>query len=281
VATIYSGSSRFRFGVFEVDVHAGELRQQGIKINLQEQPFQVLALLLECPGEVVTREELQRRLWSDDTFVDFDRSLNKAINRLREALEDAADSPRFIETLPKRGYRFIAPVEPLRTASSGAAEIADSTALRLSHALRSSLLPPPKHSFLPSHFAISPDGTALAFVALDQEGRTTLWVRPLSGSRSRRFDATAAAAYPFWSPDSKHIGFFASRKLKVVELSTGIVRTLTDAPVGRGGTWSRDGVILQYDIAADGRFLINSFPSTSGSPLTLLTGGTSAASSTR
>jgi DNA-binding winged helix-turn-helix (wHTH) protein len=158
VATIYSGSSRFRFGVFEVDVHAGELRQQGIKINLQEQPFQVLALLLECPGEVVTREELQRRLWSDDTFVDFDRSLNKAINRLREALEDAADSPRFIETLPKRGYRFIAPVEPLRTASSGAAEIADSTALRLSHALRSSLLPPPKHSFLPSHFAISPDG---------------------------------------------------------------------------------------------------------------------------
>jgi DNA-binding winged helix-turn-helix (wHTH) protein len=113
VATIYSGSSRFRFGVFEVDVHAGELRQQGIKINLQEQPFQVLALLLECPGEVVTREELQRRLWSDDTFVDFDRSLNKAINRLREALEDAADSPRFIETLPKRGYRFIAPVEPL------------------------------------------------------------------------------------------------------------------------------------------------------------------------
>jgi eukaryotic-like serine/threonine-protein kinase len=190
-------------------------------------------------------------------------------------------APRFIETLPKRGYRFIAPVEPLRTASSGAAEIADSTALRLSHALRSSLLPPPKHSFLPSHFAISPDGTALAFVALDQEGRTTLWVRPLSGSRSRRFDATAAAAYPFWSPDSKHIGFFASRKLKVVELSTGIVRTLTDAPVGRGGTWSRDGVILQYDIAADGRFLINSFPSTSGSPLTLLTGGTSAASSTR
>ena len=98
------------FGAFEVDLRAGELRKHGIKIKLQDQPFQILALLLERPGEVVTREELRLKLWPGDTFVDFDHGLNNAINRLREALGDAADTPRFIETLPRRGYRFIAPV---------------------------------------------------------------------------------------------------------------------------------------------------------------------------
>ena len=100
-----------RFGVFEADLRSGELRRQGVKIRLQEQPFQALALLLERPGHVVTREELRSRLWPADTFVDFDRGLNKAINKLRDALGDSAESPRFIETLPQRGYRFIAPVE--------------------------------------------------------------------------------------------------------------------------------------------------------------------------
>src|SRR5712664_1636066 len=96
-----------RFGAFELDLRAGELRKQGVKIKLQEQPFQILAMLLEQPGEVVTREELRSRLWPSDTFVDFDHSLNKAINKLREALGDSAENPRFIETLAKRGYRFI------------------------------------------------------------------------------------------------------------------------------------------------------------------------------
>src|SRR5580765_5908985 len=100
-----------RFGAFEVDRRSGELRKQGVRVKLRDQAFQVLLLLLERPGEVVTREELQSRLWSADTFVDFDRGLNKAVNRLREALGDSAESPRFIETLPKRGYRFIARVE--------------------------------------------------------------------------------------------------------------------------------------------------------------------------
>jgi len=102
--------SPIRFGIFEVDLQAGELRRQGIKVKLQQQPFEVLAMLLEHPGEVVTREEIQKRLWPADTFVDFDRGLNRATNRLRESLGDEADSPRFIETLPRRGYRFIAPV---------------------------------------------------------------------------------------------------------------------------------------------------------------------------
>src|SRR5215471_18413765 len=106
--------SPIRFGAFELDLDSGELRKHRVRIKLQDQPFQILKLLLEHPGEVVTREELKRRLWATDTFVDFDRGLNKAINRLRDALGDSADQPRFIRTLPKRGYRFIGSVEGAR-----------------------------------------------------------------------------------------------------------------------------------------------------------------------
>jgi DNA-binding winged helix-turn-helix (wHTH) protein len=100
-----------RFGVFELDLSAGELRKSGVRLRLQGQPFQVLALLLERAGEVVSREELQQKLWPSDTFVDFDHSLNTAINKVREALGDSASSPRYVETLARRGYRFIAPVQ--------------------------------------------------------------------------------------------------------------------------------------------------------------------------
>jgi len=103
-------SGILRFATFEVDLRAGELRKQGKRIKVQEQPFHVLTVLLRRPGEVVTREELRNQNWPPDTFVDFDNSLNTAINKLREALGDSADNPRFIETLPRRGYRFIAPV---------------------------------------------------------------------------------------------------------------------------------------------------------------------------
>src|ERR1700751_4601128 len=102
---------RLRFGTFELDVRAGELCKHGLRIRLQEQPLQVLALLLEHPGEVVTREELRQRLWPADTFVDFDTGLNNAIKKLRDVLSDSAEKPRYIETLPRRGYRFIARVE--------------------------------------------------------------------------------------------------------------------------------------------------------------------------
>lgn len=99
------------FGIFEVDLASGELRRDGVRVKLQEQPFQVLVALIERPREVVSREDLQKRLWPSDVVVDFDRGLNKAINRLREALGDDADNPRFIETLPQRGYRFLAELE--------------------------------------------------------------------------------------------------------------------------------------------------------------------------
>jgi TolB-like protein/DNA-binding winged helix-turn-helix (wHTH) protein len=103
-----------RFGVFEADLHARELRKQGMQIKLQEQPFQILAFLLEHPGEIVTREQLRQRLWPADTFVDVNNSVNAAINRLREALGDSAESPRFVETLPRRGYRFVAPITEIK-----------------------------------------------------------------------------------------------------------------------------------------------------------------------
>jgi TolB-like protein/Tfp pilus assembly protein PilF len=102
---------RLRFGDFQVDLLSGELRKNGHKVRLQSQPFQLLAVLLERPGEVVTREEVSRRLWPSDSFVDFDHGLGTAVNKLREALGDSADSPRFVETLPRRGYRFIGKID--------------------------------------------------------------------------------------------------------------------------------------------------------------------------
>jgi TolB-like protein/DNA-binding winged helix-turn-helix (wHTH) protein len=109
-----SSSSRImRFGTFEADLKSCELRKHGLRLKLSEQPFQVLAILLEKPGEMITREELRKRLWPRDTFVDFDHGLNNAVMRLREVLGDSSENPRFIETLPRRGYRFIAPVESI------------------------------------------------------------------------------------------------------------------------------------------------------------------------
>src|SRR5712692_4002677 len=102
---------RVRFGAFEADLRSGELHKYGLRIKLQDQPFQLLTLLLEHPGDVITREELRQKLWPADTFVDFDVGLNTAVKRLRDALGDSAENVRFIETLPRRGYRFIAPVD--------------------------------------------------------------------------------------------------------------------------------------------------------------------------
>ena len=125
-----------RFGVFELDPRVGELRKQGMKIRLQGQPVEILAMLLERPGEIVSREELQKKLWRGDTFVDFEQGLNNAMKRLRAALDDNAESPHFIETLPRRGYRFIGAVN-----SNGQALVADSgtPALRVKPGRRSAL----------------------------------------------------------------------------------------------------------------------------------------------
>ena len=113
-----------RFAAFEVDLRSGELWKHGIRLKLHEQPFRVLAMLLERPGAIVTRDELRARLWPSDTFVDFDHSLNSTMNKLREALSDSAVNPRCIETIPRRGYRFLAQVETSRAADRGAARSA-------------------------------------------------------------------------------------------------------------------------------------------------------------
>src|SRR5271167_2421124 len=108
----------FQFGVFQLDLKARELHKAGIRVKLQDQPFRVLALLVERAGQVVTREDLQKSVWPTDVYVAFDQGLNNAIKKVRDALGDSADSPRFIETVAKHGYRFLAPVSPVQTLSA-------------------------------------------------------------------------------------------------------------------------------------------------------------------
>ena len=223
--------SSIRFGAFEVDIESRVLRKRGLNVKLRTQAFELLAELLQRPGEIVTREELQGRLWPSDTFVDFDRGLNKAINRLRDALGDSAEEPRFIETVPRRGYRFIGQIETQQRATDPPTPITaiiPATHLRpawtwvrrmvmaaplitvgivfvlnvrhpapTNQWFRSSLLPPPGASFLPRHFAMSQDGTRLVFSALGPDGRSSLWIRALSAAEAHRLDNTDGGQYPF------------------------------------------------------------------------------------
>ncbi len=117
---VASGAPLIRFGPFEMDPDTGELRQRGARIQLQQQPFQVLVMLLERPGRLVTREHLRTRIWPDAVFVDFDHGLNKAVSKLRRALGDSADDPRYVETLARRGYRFVAPVDGIAPPAAAA-----------------------------------------------------------------------------------------------------------------------------------------------------------------
>lgn len=147
-----------RFSIFEVDLDAGILRKNGARIRLQEQPFQVLTALLQNPGQVVTREELRGKIWPADTFVDFDHSLNTAVNKIRESLGDSASSPRFVETLARRGYRFIASVDSISHASAAPAIAAgtnDSEAAASELALHPDLhVPLPRRGLVRGLFAL-------------------------------------------------------------------------------------------------------------------------------
>ena len=271
-----------RFDAFEADLRSGELRKEGLKLRIGDQPFSVLAVLLAQPGEVVTREDLQKRLWPADTFVDFDRGLNKAINRLREALGDSADSPRFIETLPKRGYRFIgtlntsasscqiAPIQldliarlvgrkptPARAYAVGVVALTLCVIavvwllvrnrpgpVAVGPLIRSSLLPPSHMSFVPYSFALSPNGSYLAFVAEATDGSRSLWIRSMTMTTAASIAGTEGASFPFWSPDERRIGFFADRKLKTLDIASGAVSVVADTRRASGGTWGTGGVIV-------------------------------------
>lgn len=268
------------FGVFEVHLRARELRKQGKRIKLQEQPFQVLKVLLRHPGEVVTREELRKQILPQDTFVDFDNSLNTAINKLREALGDSADNPRFIETLPRRGYRFLAPAssDHQRESPPGVFQSEEvsvdarggrvlNSAQRMIQRTRHWLVPlgllvalvagvfwwlnskPPKQTmyfpapmFAPAQdVTVAPNGHTIAVVAyLESARKNVIWIYELGSSNAKSLAGTEGAAYPFWSPGSQSLAFFTYAKLKKVDVSGGSEHTLCDAPFGRGGTWNKD-----------------------------------------
>jgi DNA-binding winged helix-turn-helix (wHTH) protein len=225
-----------RFATFEVDLEAGELRKGGVKLKLSGQPFQVLTILLEQPGAVVTREELQKRLWPD-TFVDVDHNLNAAINKIREALGDTAENPRFVETLPRRGYRFISPVNGFAPAAT--ATKAPEAALRKSH-LRLFLAgtivgtvvllaivgwwvykrpeppaSPPQRALTRLTFdeglqmepTWSPDNHYIAY-ASNRGGKFDIWVQAVSGGDPVQITKGPGHHWqPNWSPDGKYIAY--------------------------------------------------------------------------
>ena len=292
-----------RFGIFEVDRQAGELRRHGFKVRLQDQPFQVLMLLLERPGEVVTREELQKKLWPSDTFVDFERGLNRAINKLREALADDPDSPRFIETLPRRGYRFIAPVEPARTRKPeaiGASQIALVPVDRPEQVEDSVSPAPARAAILPWAIAgllavlvvigflkiwLTPAIVAdrpfqqldldagpgdFSQPAISSDGMHIVFVsqgrlaiRHLDQSQTSLIPGTEGACYPFFSPNGQWVGFFASGKLQKVAVAGGAPIPLCDAPSPGGGSWGADDRIVATLDGSRGLFRV---PAAGGTP---------------
>ncbi len=283
-----------RFGPFEVDFTTSEMRKSGTRVRIQEQPLRILHALVGRPGEIVTREELRERLWPTDIFVDFEGSLNAAVGKLRQSLNDSAERPLYIETVARKGYRFIAPVIESNPAPPIAAEVGKPTLQPVNPPSHSSgfarscwmaagalaavvsilLLTPrmaprvdPERRVVlldldvgneVSQPAISPDGTTLTFVA---GGR--LVVRRLDNSRITPLTGTEGASSPFFSPDGKWIGYFARHQLRKVTVDGGESVTLCGAPLDRGGTWTEDGQIIAA-LSATGE--LSSIPASGGTP---------------
>jgi Tol biopolymer transport system component/DNA-binding winged helix-turn-helix (wHTH) protein len=249
-------TSVLRFGVFEADTRTGELRRQGARIKIQDQPFQVLVMLLERPGEVVTREELRDRIWPG-VFVDYDKSLSKAVGKVREVLGDSPENSRFIETLPRRGYRFLVPVEPVQAATEPArptpthvaeaggrrgwvlwalaAMLAGSTAVGVGvWVWGAKLLPGSGQSALvavplttypgrQSFPAFSPDGNQIAFAWNGpKQDNTDIYVKVNGTENLLRLTKDPAPDYaPAWSPDGRYIAFlreFAGGRIAVMTI---------------------------------------------------------------
>jgi DNA-binding winged helix-turn-helix (wHTH) protein/dipeptidyl aminopeptidase/acylaminoacyl peptidase len=222
--------------VYEFDPDFMELQKHGVRIHLQEQPFRVLASLVERPGEIVTREQLKERIWAKDTFVDFDQSLNKAVNRLREALNDDAGQPRYIETVPRRGYRFVAPVSgtapattppaaPLGVQHRGASRnssfataviamvglflVAFSAVVALWKSKQPAQFSPIRITIDGTSMqpALSRDGKLLAYMSAVDGGKGHIWVRQTSGGVARQVTRGVGESEPSFSPDGRSIAF--------------------------------------------------------------------------
>ena len=275
-----------RFGVYELDLHSGDLRKSGARLSLQQQPLQLLSVLVEHPGELVTREELRKRLWPDDAFVDFEHGLNAAVKRLRDTLGDSADSPRFVETVPRRGYRFIAPtsVDGLSSLPSTAATITPGFLSRmkrgwplfvaglviaiaalwvygLDRRIGSSqvLTPVPFTSLAGQEVAptFSRDGSQIAF-AWSPEGpqdQFDLYVKVIGSERLLQLTQHPSEfIFPAWSPDGRRIAFARMSRegsgIYQVSPLGGPEQKLTDAYflyfVETVLSWSPDGKRLAY-----------------------------------
>lgn len=247
-----------RFGVFEADLKAGELRKHGLRLKLSEQPFQILAMLLVKPGEIVSREELRERLWPSDTFVDFDHGLNNAVMRLREVLGDSSEHPRFIETLPRRGYRFIAPVERMdENAAAGAAQQepgAMASAADSGFAKPTRAVPPPVEGSmpLPPHGRFSFSRIAMLVLAVLAgsaliSGIAVHYVRGVDASKGKASRASSLVVLPLENlSGDKDQDYFADgmtddlianlakiRSLRVVSRSTAMAYKGTHKPVSQ------------------------------------------------
>ena len=228
-----------RFGAFEADLRTGELRKDGVRLRFSGQPFQVLAILLELPGDVVTREELQKRLWPD-TFVDVERNLNTAVNKIREVLGDSAETPRFVETLPRRGYRFIGQIEP-RTSPEPAAEVI--TQVPSQKQIRGFLFP---RWLVVCGVALVAGGTAYLAYKLTGTHRTEV-----QRTLTRLTFDEGLQTEPTWSPDGRYIAYSSDRGGKfdiwVQQVSGGNPVQVTRGP-GQNWQpdWSPDGKYIAY-----------------------------------
>jgi DNA-binding winged helix-turn-helix (wHTH) protein len=235
--------SSIRFGIFELDLEAGELRRNGSKIRLQEQPFQILVSLLERPGKVVTRDELRKKLWPADTFVDFDHGLNAAIRRLREALDDSAETPRFVETVARRGYRFIGPVDVPLAPAVGPSEQVPSVAAAPSvgqpvRASSAALLVVAKRQ----KFGVAV-GVFTVLIVLGVSFAWYLTHRPPSAPlalKERRLTASASenpVTQGVISPDGKYLAYGDQRGLHLKLIPTGEITNIPQPPGVSAGQW--------------------------------------------
>lgn len=277
---IQSAAERVRFDVFELDLRAGELLKEGRKIRLQEQPFRVLLSLLQRAGEVVTRDELRQELWPADTFVDFDHGLNSAVARLREALRDSAERPRFIETVAKRGYRFIAPVETKSESPELASVVEHNSrlpsarfwiaaticlALACSASIWALYRPHTdaqlaKIEVVPliglrgyqATPAFSPDGTLVAFRQSDGGSNTGIYAAVVGDAKTIQLTNDSGDCCPTWSPDGREIAFarYSGNSFSILTIPAlgGTERRLYRGPdhLGGGLSWSPDGSLIAF-----------------------------------